>query len=169
MTNGFPTWPELPEAPRGGNRRWLLAVVLLLVVAGGSGFAWWQYSQSATGTATPEPSSTVSPDDSSARPPGGTRVVVRIVNMSGVRGLARRATLLLRDFGYDVVDYDSQPKTERPSTEILVHKGQTDLAERLQRALGVGTFTPSNDTSRYVDLTVLLGRDWQPPTEPLRP
>jgi hypothetical protein len=27
----------------------------------------------------------------------------------------------------------------------------------------------STDTSRYVDFTVLVGHDWQPPAQPLRP
>jgi hypothetical protein len=171
MTHGFPTWPEPPESRAGVRRGWRLALVVLLVVAAGSAFAWWQFGeQPAEGTTpTAPPSSSVTPDDSTARPPAGTRVVVRIVNASGVRGLARRATLVLRDFGYDVVDYDSERDAKRPVTQILVHTGHTPWAERLQGALGVGEITPSTDTSRYVDLTVVLGRDWQPPTEPLRP
>lgn len=146
-----------------------MAVVVLVVVAAGSAFAWWQFAQPAADAAPAAPSSTVSVQDSTARPPADTRVMVRVVNASGVRGLARRATLVLRDFGYDVVDYDSERDAKRPVTQILVHTGHAPWAERLQRALGVGEITPSTDTSRYVDLTVVLGRDWQPPTEPLRP
>lgn len=168
MTHGFPTWPEPPEPRPSGARGWLIALALLLLVAGGAGVAWWLQGRPGEAGTNGAAGATVSPTDSSARAPAGVRVVVRVVNASGVRGLARRATLVLRDFGYDVVDYDSE-RTGRDDTQIVVHTGHTEWAGHLQRALGVGTITTSADTSRYVDLTVLLGRDWQPPTEPLRP
>src|SRR5206468_4691897 len=36
--------------------------------------------------------------------PEGTRIRVQVLNATAVRGLARRATMLLRDRGFDVVE-----------------------------------------------------------------
>lgn len=167
MTHGFPTWPEPPDLPPVRRPGWKVAVALLVLVGVGAGVAWWM-QESASASTSAGARTSVALTDTSARAPAGVRVVVRVVNASGVRGLARRATLVLRDFGYDVVDYDSE-RSLRESTQITVHTGRPEWAERLKHALGIGTITTSADTSRYVDLTVVLGRDWQPPSEPLRP
>lgn len=150
------------------------AVVLALFVGG----VWWLSARAggragATTAAKPgaegTPSTAAALADTSAHAPAGTRVVVRVVNATGIRGLARRATLWLRDFGYDVVDFDSAPKLARQETIIEVHTGHDAWGERVRKAMGVGRVTTRPDTSRYVDLTVFVGSDWQPPAEPLRP
>ncbi len=107
--------------------------------------------------------------DSLAVAPAGVRVKVRVLNATDTRGLARRATLMLRELGYDVVDFDGAGKDRRQRSAIISHTGHADWAERLQRAMGVPTVEVSADSSRYVDFTVLLGSDWQPPAKTLRP
>lgn len=107
--------------------------------------------------------------DASARAPHDTRVRVRVLNASGTRGYARRATLELRDRGFDVVDYDTEQGAGRDKTVILSHTGHADWAARLQRALGTGTIEERVDSLRYMDLTVFVGRDWKPATKTLRP
>lgn len=107
--------------------------------------------------------------DESARPPAGTRVRVRVLNTSGVSGLARRATAHLRDYGFDVVDFASGRTDTTAITRIAVHTGHPDWAMRVHKALGVGVPETDPDTSRYIDLTVFVGRDWRPPAEALRP
>jgi hypothetical protein len=97
------------------------------------------------------------------------RVRVRVVNATTTRGLARRATLLLRDFGYDVVDFDTDTRRQSITTVIEVHTGGTDAADRIRRVLGVGNITAVADSLRFLDVTVVIGRDWQPPAQPLRP
>lgn len=155
-------------APRRGRvvRRAMLAL-LLLTVSGGT-MIWWRMQRRAADALRAGADGAL-PTDSTARAPTGQRITVRVVNGSQRRGLARRATFVLRDFGYDVVEYDGQGGTPRPSTDIIVHTGKRDAAERLQRALGAGRVIERADTSRYVDLTVVLGRDWRPPAQPLRP
>lgn len=101
--------------------------------------------------------------------PAGVRIRVRVVNATGRRGLARRATLLLRDFGFDVVEYDSERGTALDRTEIVQHRGDADWSARLQRALGAGQPVIRPDSLLDVELTVRLGRDWEPAAEPLRP
>ena len=108
-------------------------------------------------------------DDSLARAPRDRRVRVRVLNASGTRGYARRATLELRDRGFDVVEYETEQGKARSGTLIVSHTGHGDWAERLQRAFGTGTIEARPDSLRYVDLTVFVGRDWKPATETLRP
>jgi hypothetical protein len=108
-------------------------------------------------------------DSAIAAAPPGVRIRVRVVNATGRRGLARRATLLLREHGFDVVEYDSERGTALDRTEIVQHRGDADWSARLQRALGVGQPVIRPDSLLDVELTVRLGRDWEPAAEPLRP
>jgi hypothetical protein len=164
MTIGLPTPPAPP--PSTSSRRLLVVLALVVIVGGGAATAWWMSSREPVRPAAPVVAAL---SDTAAQAPASTRVIVRVVNGSGIRGLARRATMVLRDFGYDVVDYDSERDGARATTQIVVHTGHRDWAERVQRALGTGTLDERPDSLRYVDLTVILGRDWQPPAEPLRP
>ena len=163
-----PGWPSRPsrEAPRRHRRGWLI-VALLAMVALGAGAAWWgKRDSSAIASAT---GTMAAVDDASGRAPDSSRVRVRVLNASGTRGYARRATLELRDRGFDVVDYDTERGAPRSGTLIHSHTGHLDWAERLQRAVGTGTIEARPDSLRYLDLTIFLGRDWKPPAETLRP
>jgi hypothetical protein len=143
-------------------------IIAALIGAGFGASSWWQ-QRTHTADALRAGDDGALPTDSAARAPENERIVIRVVNGSQRRGLARKATFVLRDFGYDVVDYDGQGGAPLETTEIVVHTGKTDAAERVKRALGAGEITARADSSRYVDLTIVLGRDWRPPAEPLRP
>lgn len=107
--------------------------------------------------------------DTSARAPKGTRIRVRVLNGTTTRGLAKRVTFVLRDFGYDVVDYDTDNQGRRTETVIRSHTGHDEWAQRLRRAVGTGDITASKDSSRYVDFTVVVGSDWKAPPQSFRP
>ncbi len=166
MTDGMPVFPPPLEsdAPRRPRR---VVLGLFAVVLIGSAAAWWR-ERTAEDRAAPVLAVTRSVDPD-ARAPEGVRIRTRVVNATGERGLARRATQYLRDFGFDVVDYDTQRGEAQRETEIRSHHGANDWATRVQRALGVGRVTSTPDSLRYLDVTVILGRDWQPPPEPFRP
>ena len=168
MTVGLPTLPS-PE-PRAKTARIRVALLLVLLVAVGALAAWWQVEsrveQSSRIAQLPEVAAV---DDTAARAPQGVRVRVRVVNTSGTTGLARRATQHLREYGFDVVDFTTGRTGNDADTRIAVHTGHPEWAAHLRKALGVGTVGTDADTSRYVDLTVFLGRDWRPPAESLRP
>lgn len=168
MTVGIPTMPA-PESPRPGSGRRLVAFALLALVATGAGAAWWQTRSTGTSPSTQGVPRAAAIDDTSARSPSGVRVRVRVVNTSGVSGLARRATQHLRDFGFDVVDFASGATDADAETRITVHTGHPEWAARARKALGVGAVATDADSSRHVDLTVFIGHDWHPPTESLRP
>lgn len=100
--------------------------------------------------------------------PEGTRVRVEVLNTTDVRGLGRRATIVLRDAGFDVVRYAGEGPS-RDSTLILDRTGHPEWAEAAAEAVGGAVVEARPDSTRYVDLTILLGRNWRPPAKPFNP
>jgi hypothetical protein len=105
-----------------------------------------------------------SPPDASS----GERVRVQVLNATSTRGLARRATLHLRDRGFDVLEIGTAPE-QLDSTVVLDRSGHPDWAKRVAEALGGARVESRPDSSRYLDVTVLLGRSWRAPAEPFYP
>jgi hypothetical protein len=106
--------------------------------------------------------------DTDSRAPAGVRIRVQVLNSTKTRGLARRATLLLRDHGFDVVDMGTVGG-QRDTTVVLDLSGHPDWARRVAKAMGVARIETRPDTSRYLDIAVVLGTTWRPPTEPFYP
>ncbi len=96
------------------------------------------------------------------------RVRVEVLNATKVHGLARRATQYLRDKGFDVVA-SGTAREQRDSTLVIDRTNHPVWAGRVARAFNGARVQLSPDTSRYVDITVLLGATWRPPTEPFYP
>jgi hypothetical protein len=100
--------------------------------------------------------------------PSGVRIRVQVLNATSTRGLGRRATVFLRDRGFDVVELATAPAS-RDSTLIIDRSGHPEWAALVARALGTATVHSRPDSSRYLDVTVLVGRDWTPPSDPFYP
>jgi hypothetical protein len=98
----------------------------------------------------------------------GTRITVEVLNATKVRGLARRAALTLRDQGFDVVSTGTN-RDPFDSTQVLDRTGHRDWAVRAAKAIGGATVLVRPDSSRDVDLTVLIGASWRPPSKPFYP
>jgi hypothetical protein len=96
------------------------------------------------------------------------RVRVQVVNATKTNGLARRATRWLRDHGFDVVDVGTTREL-LDSSLVLDRSGHPDWARRAARAMGGARVESRPDSSRYLDLTVLVGRAWRAPAETLDP
>lgn len=170
----FPVAP-LPtdDAPRVSRRRRIARffVTLTIVATSVTAASWWWSSRSpgnssagAVGTAYAAQADTL------ARAPKGVRVRVRVVNSTSVNGLAKRATSVLRDHGFDVVEYEGERrKSPREKTLVQTHTGHSDWSDRIIRVLGTGSAESQPDSSRYVDVTVLLGLDWKAPPQSFRP
>jgi hypothetical protein len=139
-------------------RRWSIAVGLAAVVLLSAGaMAWARSDQS--------PEARIR---SNERAPGGVRVRVQVLNGTKVRGLARRATMVLRDRGFDVVEMGTVATT-RDTTVVLDLSGHPEWAQRVARALGSARVQTRADSSRYLDIAVVIGSTWRPPAEALHP
>jgi hypothetical protein len=103
-----------------------------------------------------------------AEAPAGVRIRVEVLNATRVRGLARRATMHLRDRGFDVVNVGTSREV-RDSIVVLDRSGHPDWAALVARALGGARVEQALDSSRYLDVTVLIGATWRPPAEPFYP
>jgi hypothetical protein len=106
----------------------------------------------------------------SNRAPKEARVRVQVLNATTTRGLARRATELLRDHGFDVVEVGTAPLDERSdSTFVIDRSGHPDWARRVSSAMGGARVIAHPDSSRYLDVTVLVGAKWRAPSQPFHP
>jgi LytR cell envelope-related transcriptional attenuator len=105
------------------------------------------------------------PDD--AKAPEGVRIKVEVFNGTRTKGLARRATLFLRDHGFDVVGSGTNTE-QRAATVVYDRSGHPDWAARVGRAMNAPVVTLP-DSSRYLDVTVVLGANWRPPPLPFHP
>jgi hypothetical protein len=97
-------------------------------------------------------------------PSSDERIVVEVLNGSGLTGRARTATRVLRRRGLDVVyfgNWEGEGVVRR--TKIVVRRGDSGPARRVAEALGTGSVVVDLDTLRRVDISVILGQDWQPP------
>ncbi len=102
--------------------------------------------------------------------PQGQRVLVEVLNSSGIGGLARRATFLLRDRGFDVVGWGNDPRGRRSQTVIIDYTNKPEAADRLARVLGGAQIERGKDSlDRGIDLTVRLGSAYKPPMEAFHP
>jgi hypothetical protein len=102
-----------------------------------------------------------------ARAPEGVRIKVEVFNGTKTKGLARRATLFLRDRGFDVVGSGTNTQP-RATTVVYDRSGHPDWAGRVGRAMNAPVVTLP-DSSRYLDVTVILGANWRAPPLPFHP
>jgi hypothetical protein len=129
-------------------------VVLILGVAGAMA------SRKATGTVFGLGAATTAPS--------GARVRVQVLNATTTRGLARRATDLLREKGFDVVEVGTS-REQSDSTVVIDLSNHPDWARRVAAAMGGAKVIARPDSSRYLDITVLIGAAWRAPTQPFHP
>ncbi len=98
-----------------------------------------------------------------AVPPSTDRVLVEVLNGTETSGLARVGARELRKAGLDVVYLATAPAAE--STMVLVRRGDPEAGERVRKALGSGKVKTVRDSTRHVDVTVILGPDFRGPNE----
>jgi hypothetical protein len=167
MTHGVPRMGS--STPRPPLRRRAVLLGLAGVALLGALGPWMATGMTTRSGADRAPGVAAGPDTLTHAPPG-VRVRVHVTNASGVRGLARRATAHLRSRGFDVVAIDSERDGAATVTQVLVHAGPADHGRRVRRALGVGgPVDVRPDSTRYVEVRVRLGRDWQASPQALRP
>ena len=137
----------------------VVALIALVVVGAGAVAGMRRYSGKAA-AAPPR-----IPRDAHA--PEGIRIRVEVLNGTKTRGLARRATMLLRDRGFDVVETGTS--TGGDTTIVYDLTGHPDWAKLVARVFPPARVETRADSSRYLDVSVVLGTAWRPPAEPFYP
>jgi hypothetical protein len=156
--------------PRFLRPGWL---ILYAIALAGAGVALWPRVRAArtrgvTALAEAPRATFPAADDTLAGPPAGTRVRVEVLNATPTRGLGRRATFYLRDRGFDVVAIGTS-RARQDTVLVLDRSGHPEWARRVAHALGGARVEARPDSSRYLDVTVVLGGAWRPPPEPFHP
>jgi hypothetical protein len=146
-----------PLRPRRRRYGRIILVFLILCVIGW--IVWLAYSAFKT------PKISYAPPN--ARAPEAVRIKVEVLNATKTKGLARRATLYLRDRGFDVVGSGNVAE-QRATTIVYDRSSHPDWARLVARAMNA-PMTSRPDSSRYLDVTVLIGADWRPPPLPFHP
>lgn len=113
------------------------------------------------------PPAPVAIDSAVGRAPAGVRIKVEVLNGTRSRGVARRATLYLRDRGFDVVAMGNSGKAQE-FTAVLDRSNHPEWAKLVGDAMRARVMERP-DTSRYLDATVLIGSDWAPPAQAFYP
>jgi hypothetical protein len=93
----------------------------------------------------------------------GDRVIVEVLNGSGRTGLARQVTRRLRLRGVDVI-YFGNADALADTTVLLVRRGEVARGHEAARALEQGIVRSAADSLRRVDVSIILGRDYEAPT-----
>jgi hypothetical protein len=142
------------------RRIFILAGIIVAIAAGAAIVApaaleeWRSYSAAS--------------DDDIPRAPAGNRIKVEVLNAAGTRGLAMRATRHLRDLGYDVVGVGNAPASSTPLL-VLDRSGNESFARAVAASLGGAPVEARPDSSRHLDVTVVVGAGWAPPRGPFDP
>ena len=89
--------------------------------------------------------------------------MVEVLNGTDVSGLARVGARELRKAGFDVVYLATAAAVD--STAVLVRRGEQEKGERVRKALGLGKVKVARDSTRHVDVTVILGPDFKGPPQ----
>ena len=135
----------------------IILVFLILCVIGWIGWQLWAWRSGSSENYAPE----------DARAPEGVRIKVEVMNATSTRGLARRATIYLRDRGFDVVG-SGNVSEQRTTTIVYDRSSHPEWARLVGRAMNAPVVARP-DSSRYLDVTVLIGSNWRPPALPFHP
>lgn len=140
----------------------LLALAAVVLVAA----AWYviPHASGRHGPAWPG----LAPTPLGAQAPDSVRIKVEVLNATRTTGLARRATLFLRDRGFDVVEVSNAEETH-DTTMVIDRSNHPAWAALVASAMGGAVVESRPDSSRYLDVTVLVGASWHPPTQPFYP
>ena len=92
---------------------------------------------------------------------GVPQVRVEVLNGAGIPGLAREVTRRLRDAGFDVVYFGNAGGSPRDVSEVLDRSGQLKAARDIAGNLDIERVRAAPDTGLYVDVSVVLGKDWE--------
>ena len=157
--------PSRGKGAKGaGGRLQTLALFVTIAAVGALlaslGYGIWQHFHPSAAGASNAPA--VAADPVRPQPPSG-RVRVEVLNATATRGLARTATDVLRDRGFDVVQTGNAGGFSQESSLVLDRIGNPQMAQQVAAALGIARVESRRDTLLVLDVTVVLGKDWRAP------
>ncbi len=94
--------------------------------------------------------------------PNPEEVRVEVLNGAGISGLARDATYRLRGDGFDVVFFGNADHFRHARSVVVDRVGRPARARAVAAALGIDSVATAVDSSRMLEVTVVLGGDWPP-------
>ena len=149
-------------AARGrGSRKGCLetaAIVVFALVIGAFAASTWMRHVGGNGPGEGAPAA--EPADSVSRPSlARARIRVQVRNGSGIPGAAAQVTEYLREAGFDVVDFGNAEGFDEPRTVVIDRVGDRGRALEVAAALRGVPIRSEVDTTLYLDVTVLVGRD----------
>jgi hypothetical protein len=145
---------------------WWRRVVLSLLIAGlMAAGGWWVWQRGPVDTV--QLVSDRVDADTMRLVPDSVRIKIEVLNATGERGLARRVAQYLRDRGFDVVGIGDAPV--RDTSLVLDRSGNSEWAAWGARAMQGATIEARPDSVRYLDLTLVIGRTFRPPSQVLYP
>jgi hypothetical protein len=139
----------------------VIALIAVGVLAGSAISQWWEVPGA---TATAE---AVRPAARAAAPQ--ERVRVEVLNAGGRTNLAKSATDALREVGFDVVYFGNADSFDRDTSVVLDRVGSLAGARAVADALGIRNVKSEPDSNRFVDVSVVLGGEWELPAPPPPP
>lgn len=144
--------------------RAIVVVLIIAIVAGGAGL--WRMRHRPVSPITAATHSTARTTDAAA--PAGQRIRVQVLNGTKTRGLARRATLVLRDHGFDVVETGTDT-IPRDTTIVYALSGHPEWAATVAKLFDPARVVTRADSSRYLDISISIGSTWRAPAQPFYP
>jgi hypothetical protein len=97
------------------------------------------------------------------RPGAATRPRLQVLNGTGSVGLAQKASDKLGPAGVEIKLTGNAGRLDYEESQIVFYRrGDEAVAQRVQKALGVGRLVFSRTPIDVVDVTVIVGRDFQP-------
>jgi hypothetical protein len=97
------------------------------------------------------------------KPGAAERPRVQVLNGTRLLGMAQKAADQLVPAGFQVTLTGNAGRLDFDETQVVFYR-QSDLAvaQRVQKALGLGRIVLSRDPIDVIDVTVIVGRDYQP-------
>jgi hypothetical protein len=99
-------------------------------------------------------------------PPGiweGRRIRVEVLNGGGLHGVANDVTERLRELRFDVVHYGNLEPFDTDSSVVIARTAEIEPARRVADALGFQRVERRPDRNLFLDVTVVVGKDWIDP------
>ena len=144
-------------ARRARNEPFWPFLLVIVMVVGGLGIGRLVPDEMGSETA-PAGDAVTAEDAELPSPENRTRV--EVLNGSGVPGVAAEATERLRASGLDVVYFGNATSFDVDSSIVLDRTEREGAAQVVSQTLGIVPVRVEPDTTRLVDLTVVLGLDW---------